>query len=118
MLRSLLKNLRKKNKFWVHSIYTTEKVSDAPASAVDGTEAGHNIADDVNIIHKTQTKIKPSSKKTSKNADSGGRSALARGKTADKATVKLKADLTTDTVFSQSSEALLTHFKVEIQKNG
>ena len=32
-----------------------------------------------------------------------GRAALARGKTADKATVKLKADLATDTVFSQSS---------------
>ncbi len=42
-------------------------------------------------------------KNSSKNADSGGRSALARGKTADNATVKLKADLTTDTVFSQSS---------------
>lgn len=34
-------------------------------------------------------------KNSSKNGDSGGRSALARGKTADKATVKLKADLVT-----------------------
>ena len=46
ILKLAIKKSPQKNKFWVHSVYTTKKVSDSPASTDIGTEAGHITADE------------------------------------------------------------------------
>ena len=50
ILKLAIKKSPQKNKFWVHSIYTIENVSDSPASTNNGTEAGHITADSKEII--------------------------------------------------------------------
>jgi hypothetical protein len=45
VVKLAIKKSHQKNKFWVHSIYTIENVSDSPASTNEGTEAGHITAD-------------------------------------------------------------------------
>lgn len=46
VVKIAIKKSPQKNKFWVHSIYTIENVSDSPAGTNDGTEAGHINADE------------------------------------------------------------------------
>ncbi|MBQ9760148.1 MAG: hypothetical protein IJW16_02235 [Clostridia bacterium] len=50
VVKLAIKKSPQKNKFWVHSIYTTENVSGSPASTSNGAEAGHITADNERII--------------------------------------------------------------------
>ena len=58
VLKIAIKKSPQKNKFWVHSIYTTENVSDSPASTSNGTEAGHITADTEVIISQDSDSVK------------------------------------------------------------
>ena len=62
-----IKKSPQKNKFWVHSVYTTKKVSDSPASTNNGTEAGHITADS-KIIPQTSEKVNTFDEKNQKNS--------------------------------------------------
>ena len=50
IVKLAIKKSPQKNKFWVHSIYTIENVSDSPAITENGNEAGHITADNGKII--------------------------------------------------------------------
>lgn len=63
VVKIAIKKSPQKNKFWVHSIYTTENASSSPASTQKGTEAGHITADNNNIIPQTAEFVKPSEEK-------------------------------------------------------
>ncbi len=58
MVRIAIKKTPQKNKFWVHSIYTIENVSDSPASTNHGTEAGHITADTGRIVTQESDSVK------------------------------------------------------------
>lgn len=64
-LKLAIKKSPQKNKFWVHSIYTIENVSDSPASTNNSTEAGHITADNGGIIPQPDEKVNSKSKKMS-----------------------------------------------------
>jgi hypothetical protein len=77
-LKLAIKKSPQKNKFWVHSIYTIENVSDSPASTDNGTEAGHITADNGDIIPHPDGSVKSKSKKMSER-DSDYMDAVNRG---------------------------------------
>ena len=68
-LKLAIKKSPQKNKFWVHSIYTIENVSDSPASTNNSTEAGHITADNGGIIPQPDEKVKSKSKNNSDRED-------------------------------------------------
>ena len=65
VVKLAIKKSPQKNKFWVHSIYTIENVSDSPASTNDGTEAGHITADSKGIITQPDAIVKEKVEKNS-----------------------------------------------------
>ena len=62
VVKLAIKKSPQKNKFWVHSIYTIENVSDSPASTNEGTEAGHITADSKGIIPQNSDSVKGKNK--------------------------------------------------------
>jgi hypothetical protein len=69
VVKIAIKKSPQKNKFWVHSIYTTENASSSPASTPKGTEAGHITADNNNIIPQTPEKVNTPEEKSKKYSD-------------------------------------------------
>ena len=65
IVKLAIKKSPQKNKFWVHSIYTIENVSDSSASTNNGTEADHITADNGDIITQEPPIVKRQLKKTS-----------------------------------------------------
>jgi len=66
VIKLAVKKSPQKTKFWVHNVYTIEKVSDSPASANKSTEAGHITADNVDIISQTAENVKTSPENSKK----------------------------------------------------
>ena len=58
VVKLAIKKSPQKNKFWVHSIYTIENVSNSPASTINGTEAGHITADTTKTISHLEQNVK------------------------------------------------------------
>ena len=64
-VKLVIKKSSQKNKFWVHSVYTSENASGSSASTKNSAEAGHITADISNSIPQNQKKSTLSGEKIS-----------------------------------------------------